>query len=272
MNIRALLPLCRHVCLCLAVLTTLTACARQPQFSASPSDPVAAAALWQGFGAASPAAARPFRVQMSLRYGPEGDSRRVVALLWGNDSRQLRLDVMAGVGVTVAKIAEEGDHFLLYDPSQQKAYFHQGSQKPLLVMGVPVPLGIADLFALLQGQYTQVFGQSYSAAHPAPSPAPDGSISYTLDHNRLHGQLELNPQGLPLVWRENGTRGWSMNIAYSDDSPPLPRRIAIDHPNGKKALILVKERNFPAQPFTTENLKLILPEDTQLQPLKAVTK
>lgn len=265
MNIRAILPLC----LC---FIALTACARQPQLSTSPSDPAAAAALWQRFETASAVKARPFRVQMSLRYGPEGDSRRVVALLWGNDSQQLRLDVMAGVGVTVAKIAEEGDHFLLYDPSQQKAYFHQGSQKPLLVMGVPVPLGIADLSALLQGQYMQVFGQSYSAAHASLSPSSDSSISYSLDHNRLHGQLELDQQGLPLVWRENGKQGWTMSIAYSDDTPPLPRRIAIDHPNGKKALILVKERSFPAQPFTAENLKLILPEDTQLQPLKAATK
>lgn len=265
MNIRAIFPLC----LC---LIALTACAKQPQFDTNPSDPAAAVALWQRFEAASAAEARPFRVQMSLRYGPEGDSRRVVALLWGNDSRQLRLDVMAGVGVTVAKIAEEGDHFLLYDPSQHKAYFHQGSQKPLLVMGVPIPLGIADLSALLQGQYTHVFGQSYSAAYAAAVSSASGGIKYSLDHNRLRGQLELNQQGLPLLWRENGTLGWSMSIAYSDDSPPLPRRIAIDHPNGEKALILVKERNFPAKPFTAENLKLILPESTQLQPLKAATK
>lgn len=250
--------------LCLAVL--LTACAKSPQLSATV-DPAAATALWQRYEAASATPSRPFRVQMSLRYGPEGDSRRVVALLWGNTTDQLRLDVMAGVGVTVAKIAEEGDHFLLYDPGQQKAYFHQGTQKPLLVMGVPVPLGIGDLSALLQGQYGHVFGQTYSAAYATP----DG-IAYALDHDKLHGTLQLNTQGLPAQWQENGTKGWNMSIAYSEETPPLPRRIEINHPNGKRALILVKERDFPTKPFTPENLKLILPEDTQLQPLKAATK
>lgn len=260
------------LCLC---LLWLGACAKQPPLSPStPVDPAAAAALWQRFEAASAAEARPFRMQMSLRYGSEGDSRRVVALLWGNDSRQLRLDVMAGVGVTVAKIAEEGDHFLLYDPGQNKAYFHQGVQKPLLVMGVPVPLGIADLSALLQGHYTAVFGSHYSSANSSPTTA-DTTV-YTLDQKRLRGQLFLDPQGLPVEWRENGSQGWRMRIAYSDDQPPLPRRIEIDQPGAgsqnKKALILVKERAFPAKAFTLENLKLILPEDTPIQPLKAVTK
>ncbi|MEG2173050.1 MAG: lipoprotein insertase outer membrane protein LolB [Desulfovibrionaceae bacterium] len=252
--------------LCLAALL-LTACAKSPQIPAVSADPAAATALWHSYESASAPAARPFRVQMSLRYGPEGDSRRVVALLWGNDATQLRLDVMAGVGVTVAKIAEEGKHFLLYDPSQQKAYFHQGNQKPLLVLGVPVPLGIGDLSSLLQGQYTQVFGQSYNAAYTTKN-----GIAYSLDHQKLRGILSLNDQGLPVQWREDGAHGWDMSIAYTDDTPPLPRRIEIQHPNGKRALILVKERDFPPKAFTPENLKLILPEATQLQPLKAATK
>lgn len=268
-----MLALGQYLCLALCLLW-LGACAKQIPLPSTSEDPAAAAALWQRFEAASASPARPFRVQMSLRYGPEGDSRRVVALLWGNDPRQLRLDVMAGVGVTVANIAEEGDHFLLYDPGQNKAYFHQGTQKPLLVMGVPVPLGIADLSDLLQGRYAAVFGNQYSVAHSSPTAV--GSMVYTLEHKRLHGQLFIDDRGLPVEWREDGAQGWRMRLAYSDDQPPLPRRIEIDQPGAgsqnKKALILVKERAFPDKAFTPENLKLILPEDTPVQPLKAVTK
>lgn len=259
--------------LALLCLTLFTGCAKQPYTDpAVPLDAAATAtatALWQRYEALSAPEARPFRVQMSLRYGPEGDSRRVVALLWGNNTSNLRLDVMAGVGVTVANIAEQDQHFLLYDPGQQKAYFHQGSQKPLLVMGVPVPLGLGDLSALLQGQYSHVFGTKYSHAQLA---APkQGDMAYLLE-SKLGGLLTLNAQALPVLWQEKGTKGWVMTIAYTEDSPPLPRRVEINHPNGKRAIILVKERDFPAKAFTEENLRLILPEDTPVQPLKAASK
>lgn len=256
-------------------VSLLTACGKQTPLS-DPALPLGeaatarATALWGDYTALSNPQARPFRVQMSLRYGPEGDSRRVVALLWGNTTKQLRLDVMAGVGVTVANISEQEQHFLLYDPGQQKAYFHQGSQKPLLVMGVPVPLGLGDLSALLQGQYSHVFGTSYSQAQL--SSLKHGDMAYRLDDAKLKGVLTLNAQGRPVLWQENGTKGWVMDIAYTEDSPPLPRRIEINHPNGKRAIILVKERDFPPQAFTDENLRLILPEDTPVQALKSASK
>lgn len=262
----------RHMAL-LALALLLTACAaRGPHMSAtsSPVDPALAHALWQRYAALSQQsleADKAFRIQMSLRYGPEGDSRRVVALLWGNNADQLRLDVMAGVGVTVAKIMEQGDHFLLYDPSENRAYFHQGNQKPLLVMGVPVPLGIGDLAALLNGQYTTVFGQTFQGEENSKE-----GIAFSLTGAKLGGMLTLNEAGLPVRWREKSAQGWDMSIAYSEGTSPLPRRVEISHPQGKRALILVKEREFPSQPFTLENLHLTLPEDTPLRPLKAAGK
>lgn len=90
------------------------ACAKQP--STADLGPEAQARLenrWQKFTGASDAAPlAPYRLQMSLRFGTEGDTRRVTALFWGNGGRQLRLDVMAGVGAVVAKILEDGQHFL----------------------------------------------------------------------------------------------------------------------------------------------------------------
>ena len=50
------------------------------------------------------------------------------------------MDVMAGIGAVVAKIWESGDEFLVYSPTENRAFFHQGSNKPLLRVGVPVPL------------------------------------------------------------------------------------------------------------------------------------
>ena len=242
------------------------ACAKQP--SSLDSGPEAQARLesrWQKFTAVSEAAPRaPYRLQMSLRFGAEGDTRRVTALFWGNSERRLRLDVMAGVGAVIAKILEDGQHFLVYSPSENKAYFYQGAAKPLLKVGVPVPFDLEHLAALLNGRYAAVFGDEHSAA----AELPDGLARYELC-GKPGGSVTLNAEGLPVAWREapQGGKGWSMDIAYDDAVPPLPRRLTLTHSNGKRAILLVKEREKPAGAFTTEQMSLTLPEGAPLLPL-----
>ena len=127
-------------------LVLLCACARQPVLQTSPENRAVLEQRWQKFAALGAAEkSKPYRLQLSLRFGTEGDTRRVTALFWGNSQRQLRLDVMAGVGTTVAKILEDGQHFLVYSPSENKAYFYQGATKPLLqnVEGMYLSYGIA---------------------------------------------------------------------------------------------------------------------------------
>ena len=132
--------------LCLIVLMFMaSACARQP----STVPPADSADRWQAFVARSGAVKEaPYLLNASLRFGTEGDTRRVTALLWGNDSRSLRMDVMAGIGAVVAKIWESGDEFLVYSPTENRAFFHQGSNNPLLRVGVPVPFALDELAAL----------------------------------------------------------------------------------------------------------------------------
>ena len=146
--------------LCLIVLMFMaSACARQP----STVPPADSADRWQAFVARSGAVKEaPYLLNASLRFGTEGDTRRVTALLWGNDSRSLRMDVMAGIGAVVAKIWESGDEFLVYSPTENRAFFHQGSNKPLLRVGVPVPFALDELAALLNGRLVTVFGDRYS--------------------------------------------------------------------------------------------------------------
>ena len=217
---------------------------------------------WQAFTALNAGAAAPYRLQMSLRFGEEGNTRRVTALLWGNGGRELRLDVMAGVGTVVAKILEDGQHFLVYAPLENKAYFHQGATSPLLKVGVPVPFGLARLTALLTGHYAAAFGDSYSEG----ALLADGQAQFTLE-GTPGGRLTLDAAGLPVAWRETRADGWRMGIVYDDATPPLPRRLNLTHANGKRAILLVKERENPAAPFTQEQMRLTLPEGAPLLPL-----
>ncbi len=58
-----------------------------------------------------------------------------------------------------------------------------------------------------------------------------------------------------------------MRIDYDEAVPPLPRKIAITHAKGYSAILLVKERERP-QAFTGEQLGLVLPEGTEVLPLR----
>ena len=240
----------------------LCACARQPSIPLQPDQEVQFEGRWKLYTAMTQPSS-PYRLTMSLRFGTEGDTRRVTAIFWGNSARQLRLDVMAGVGAIVAKILEDGQHFLVYSPGENKAYFHQGSNKPLLQVGVPIPFNLERLADLLNGRYAEAFGKEHGLA----SLAKDGTVGYDLK-NQLGGILSLDSRGLPVAWVERPEgKGWRMEIIHTDDKPYLPHRLNLVHSNGKRAVVLVKERENPLVPFTNEQLSLPIPETAPLLPL-----
>jgi outer membrane biogenesis lipoprotein LolB len=208
-------------------------------------------------------ALEPFRIQMSLRFGTADDTRRVTALFWGNNAQQLRLDIMAGIGASVAKIVESGEHFLVYSPNENKAWFHHGAGKPLLRVGVPIPFDLSHLADLLNGRYASVFGRECGQAELLP----DGLLRCALS-GAPGGELTLGADGVPRLWRENSTgNGWEMRISHDESAPALPRKLAMTADNGQQAIVLVKEYE-KSPPFTDEQLRFALPEGTPLLPLE----
>ncbi len=216
--------------------------------------------------------AGPFRVNASLRYKTgEHEGNRVVALLWSNGDVPLRLDIMAGIGATVARIREDDTTFLAYAPNENRAYYHSGDMnqggRALLSFGVPVPFSVPDLANLLNGRFSRVFDDARTDARLVA----DGGIAYTLPRGRVRGMLELSPEGLPRHWTDTppGEKqaGWDMRIDYDEAVPPLPRKITITHAKGYSAILLVKERERP-QAFSGEQLGLELPEGTEVLPLR----
>lgn len=203
---------------------------------------------------------KPYRMQLSLRFGQEGDTRRVTAILWGNGDESMRLDVMAGVGVTIGKVMENGKRFLIYTPREGKAYFQDGAARPLLKIGVPLPFNLSQLGDLLNGNYVDVFGSKYING----SITADGMATYALD-GPVAGTLLLNAEGRPESWMQ--PRGWKMLITYEEPASTLPHSLKLSNPDGKMAILLVKERDNPSQPFTDKQMELLLPANTPLLPL-----
>ena len=240
------------LCLCLLLLQ-LFACAKQP----TPVDPVQADRLWQGFVQASAVRPAPFRDDMSLRFGSSGNTRRVTALLWGNGDNTLRLDVRAGVGATLAMVRQEGEHFLLYMPMEQKALFHMGPTSPLLKIGVPLPLDLFRLEALLHGRYSAVFGDKYLSVR-----SDRLGTAFELSHG-IGGTLVLSDNALPLAWKNDQ---WTMSLDL--DEQGLVRRVELLNTRGEKAIVLVKKRETPTSPFEKGQMGLALPDGTEVQALE----
>lgn len=264
--------------LVLVVLCSLLAfagCARAPMRGAPAPAPLAVS-TWQAYEsyvAATRLEASPYRLEASLRYDVDGDGHRVVALIWSNGGSTLRLDIMAGIGATVAKIRETDDTFLAYSPNEHKAYYHQGAGKALFSFGVPVPFSVTDLAALLDGQFGAVFASQYTGE---PTLVTEGGIAYTLAGARTKGTLEVSPEGLPVRWTDATPGGWNLDIAYpspdASTAAPLPKKLTFTHGKGYTAILLVKDRERLAIPFTDEQLGLQLPDDTAVLPLRTLSR
>ena len=262
-----------RVLLCLApVLLLLNACAARQ--SGTPLDPATARNIWTGYLQYAEKSAeehsRPSRVQASLRFGGNDDGRRVIVLLWENGGGPIRLDVRAGVGISAAKILQTDARFLVYSLQENRAYYHDGSQQSLLAYGLPLPFGLRDLAALLAGDYGAVFGLT---PPKDPISAENGGMRLVLQKKGTPGGvLELDPQGLPRSWREEKD-GWGLTFTYDDDKAfPRPERIEARHANGNYAILLVKERHRPDQPFTPEQLDLKLPPGIPLLPMRQMKR
>ncbi len=261
-------------------LVVLCACTKQVATPAlSPeqeleNNTAAADGIWQNYLKSSEQGIAPFRTQMSLRYGSEGNTRRVTALLWGNNAHEIRLDVNAGVGVNIAKIYENKNIFIIYSPREESAYYHQGTQKPLFNAGVPIPFNLLQLTQLIEGKYSEVFGRDYTGevelARDDNSDNP--ARTFNITHPTLMGKLTINYQGLPLFWQEMNSQGWSMKMSYREDSK-IPYKLSVSHEsNSKMVILLIKNREYSLSPFTEAQMQLILPDDTMMQPLVEAQK
>ncbi|MBD5608187.1 MAG: hypothetical protein HDQ93_04980 [Desulfovibrio sp.] len=236
-----LIILCALLCACAA---------RSPRTQIE--DP---AALWTAMGDA-PSLSGPERTQLSLRFGEEGDTRRVTAILWSNDPAELRMDIMAGAGALVALIYDGPGNFLMYVPQDKRAYVYKGSAKPLLRIGTPLPFSLDRLSSLLSGRYAAVFGPDYDSAEITDS----GAVFELPDK----ASLTLDAEGLPVAWAQ-GNGGWKMTLDYGENR--LPKTIRFDNSQGKMAILLVKGRETLAEPFSEEQMSLKLPEGTETLPL-----
>lgn len=245
----------KSLLLLIPFLLLLASCAGRGGPVGETADPALAQKTWQAFCARADRAPAPYQDSLSIRFGREGDTRRVTAYMWGNGEQALRLDVMAGVGTTVAMISQQGEHFLIHTPLEGKAYFHEGGRSPLLKVGMPLPFDLFQLDALLHGRYLAVFGSTWSGALTAAK-----GLTFDLEGG-IGGRLTLDGQGLPAAWENDD---WKLAMAMDEEG--LVRRLDFANGRGEKGIVLVRERGAHER-FAESSFKVELPADTQLLPL-----
>ncbi len=252
----------------------LCACAK-PSMGPIDSD---ADALWKNYAKSAQTLNKPFRNALSLRYGTEGRTDRVSALLWGNSSQTLRLDISASVGITVAKILESPQGFMLYIPQEEVAYAQEGAKKTSFNIGIPLPLSLEHVSLLLQGHYATVFGLQFDGK-PMPlketdlalygfPELPEDAVAYALEDGPMRGTLVLNALGQPIFWQEDNSTGWTMEFSYKEHEEQTYKLYIRHLASDRKAIIIVKERASDLNLFTPEQMRLILPQETVVYPLE----
>ena len=185
----------------------------------------------------------------------------MTTLIWGDPSSSLRMDITAGVGATLAKAFEDKNTFMVYVLRENKVYTHKGARKPTLRLGAPLPLTLTDILTLLNGDYQHLFRLSPQPARTGQK----GTMRYHLADGKLPGTVDINADGLPVRWESAAQQGWSMTITPNEAG--LPTRLELEHPQGKRLILLVKSREFLQSPFTSKQLTLTLPEGTREQPI-----
>lgn len=200
----------------------------------------------------------PYRLQLSIRLGLKGDTRRGTAIVWGRDTQTVRLDVQAGVGAIIAQIFADPNNFLIVAPMDAKAYTHTGHNKPLLKIGVPLPLTLKNLADILLGNLPDVFGRNLTAANQKGD-----TIPFDLN-DRLKGTIYLDGLGHVVRWDEKKGQGWVMDIAYGEDN--LPAKISLANNVGQKAILVVRSRE-SSQDLNLAPLQLSIPPGFEVLPL-----
>ena len=241
---------------------------------------------WQSFAARANAAevnTGPFRISATMRYTTTKETTRVAAFLWGNGNADapypIRLDLLASVGNVVAKIREDHEIFMAFNPGNETAYFHPQGRSTLEAFGVPIPLSLEDLTLLLTGRSGMLFlppSTTVSSPMPKEFAHTEKGTAFTISTARLSGILEVSPLGVPLVWRENKDTGWVITFDPSEKNPLQPRRLLITHTGSSDtvydAVIVIKEITHLPQPYTKAQLDLQLPKHTLLHPLSDLAR
>lgn len=247
-------------CFILGLCVHLNACVTQKVTLPSVEDQES---RWEKFTTAA-IDEHPYTLQGSFRFGDKENTNRVNYIFWSNGSLPLRVDVMAGVGASIAKIREDAEEVLIYFVQDKKAMLMENyhEMNPLVSLGMPVPISFYEMSLLLRGGFNQVLQELNLDSVKTFEKAKNEfeKYSYYFSSINMDGLLQLNENGMPVHCEIDNT--WAFDLSY-DEKTMLPSRVVISSLiDDYKAILLVKERSNPPQ-YKKEDLIFELPAGTE---------
>lgn len=207
---------------------------------------------------------KPYALQGSFRFGDSKNTNRVNYIFWSNGAVPLRLDVMAGVGASIAKILESKEQILMYFVQDKQAVLMDNfdEMNPLVSLGMPVPFSFYEMSLLLRGGFNQVLQDiRLDGVKSKKSKTDYKKYTYYFSSLKMDGLVQLNKDGLPVHCEINNE--WAFDIVY-EDTANLPYRVVISSLfDDYRAILLVKERSYP-KAYTEEDLWFPLPDGTEI--------
>jgi hypothetical protein len=207
----------------------------------------------------------PFWIKASLNFSGPENSHRTTFEFWGHTGLPLRLDLMAGIGVTVSLWRIDENGLLAYYPRQEVAYIGPDSSQGLEYLGFPCPLGVQGLANILTGQAAASLPSSYKSA----SPKSDRQTEYRFSRQSRIQSLVLDERGRITSMAGERPYTWSLKVDDYDhvNNIPIARSYRLKTEQGHKAVVRIKEVRFRSQSWPEKSMSLSLPEDTARLPL-----
>ncbi|MGM0538156.1 MAG: hypothetical protein ACQERT_03000 [Thermodesulfobacteriota bacterium] len=253
------------LCLAGSLFAGLQACApvSAPRQELLPPD---AARIWSTFE--QDFASRgdlPFWIKASLNFSGPENSHRSTFEFWGHTGLPLRLDLMAGIGVTVSLWRIDEDGLVAYYPRQEVAYFGPDSSQGLEYLGFPCPLGGQGLANILTGQAASSLPSSYENA----APKAERRTEYRFSRQSRIQSLVLDDRGRITSMAGEHPYKWSLKVDDYEliNGTPIARSYRLKTEQGHKAVVRIKEVRFRSQPWPEKAMSLPLPDDTSRLPL-----
>ena len=250
----------------LFLLMFFSACATSaPKLPITPPIQSEAELLWDSFFASKKTQKnmRPYTLSGSIRLGYANDTHRVTYILWSNGTLPLRLDIQAGIGVSVAKIEETKKTLLVYLPQEKKAFQMKGASSisALLALGMPMPISFLDLSHLLRGNFAHAFGGiRLNNIDLNAGSSTEEKYNFHFETKKIFGSIRLNALALPVECNINNE--WKIFIEYDENKVPYKVKLSSLFED-YKAILLVKDTKI-TDTYADKKLKLILPQGTKL--------
>lgn len=207
---------------------------------------------------------QPYTLQGSFRFGDSSNTNRVNYIFWSNGTLPLRVEIMAGIGASIAKISENADDILMYFPQQKKAVVMENFEdmNPLVGLGMPVPLSFYEMSLLLRGGFNQLLqGLQLDTVKAQKAKNDYQKYTYYFSSLKFYGFVQLNSDGLPKYCEINNE--WSLELTYEENAAEPYRVVIRSLTDEYRAVLLVKERSTPPL-YKEEDFYFALPADTKI--------